>query len=63
MEKWSVKQLKKMDSLILKLALLEITSFPDTPKKVVVNEAINLAKSYSDENSSAFINSVLQKFI
>jgi len=63
LQKWSVKQLKKMDSIILKLALFEIKYLPETPSKVVVNEAINLAKAYSDENSYAFINSVLQKFI
>jgi N utilization substance protein B len=63
LKNWSVKQLKKMDSIILKLALFEIKNLPETPSKVVVNEAINMAKAYSDENSSAFINSVLQKFI
>ena len=47
---------------ILRLGVFEITSF-DTPQLVAVNEAIELAKTFSDEKSARFVNGVLSQFV
>lgn len=61
-EKFSVERLYKVDLAILLLAVYEITYMESIPYKVSVDEAINLAKKYSTEKSSKYINGVLAKF-
>ena len=51
----------KVDLAILKLGTCELLFFADTPYKVVLNEAINLAKQYGPQDSPSFINGVLDK--
>lgn len=57
--RWTVARLAAVDRNILRLALWELTHQPQTPGKVVLDEAINMAKEYSTEDSSSFINGVL----
>jgi len=59
---WDLKRIAVVDRIILRLAMTEIKEAPDVPVKVVLNEAIELAKSFSTAESSAFINGVLDNF-
>lgn len=59
---WTLKRLSKTDLLILRLGLFEI-EHADVPQAVAINEAIQLAKEFSDDSSAKFINGVLAKFI
>ena len=56
---WKVKRIGKSELAILRLAVYEIRFDADVPDKVAINEAIELAKSYSDEKAARFINGVL----
>lgn len=56
---WSLDRISPVDKSILRLAMYEIMYEKDTPRAVVINEAIELAKRYSDEDSSRFINGIL----
>ena len=61
-EKFEIDRLFKVDKALLLLAIYEIKYMPSVPFKVSVDEAINLAKKYSSEKSSKYINGVLAKF-
>ena len=61
-EGFSAERIFKVDLAILLLAVYEISYVSDVPYKVSVDEAINLAKKYSTEKSSKYINGVLSKF-
>ena len=56
---WRASSLPAVDLAILRLAIYEMLHRPDVPDKVVINEAIELAKTYSTERSSQFINGLL----
>lgn len=56
---WSVERLSKINLSILRLAICEIMFIDDIPYQVSINEAIELAKKYGDDDSPAFINGVL----
>ncbi len=58
-----VNKINKVDLAILRLALFELLINKDTPPKVVVDEAIELAKEYGGETSPAFINGALGHII
>lgn len=58
---WDVERVATMDILIMELALTELTEFPSVPVKVSLNEYIELAKYYSTQRSSVFINGVLDR--
>ena len=62
-ENWSMSRIAVLDRNILRMALYEMTEMMDTPQKVVVNEAVNLAKKYSGENSGKFVNGILDKLM
>ena len=57
--RWTITRLAAVDRNILRLALWELTHQPQTPGKVVLDEAINMAREYSTEDSAGFINGVL----
>ncbi len=59
---WQVKRLPRVDRDILRMAVAEIT-FLQIPHKVAINEAIELAKRYSDDQGHRFINGVLRKVV
>lgn len=56
---WPIDQIAKMDLTILRLAVYELMIKREVPPKVVINEAVELAKSFGGDNSSKFINGVL----
>ena len=56
---WPIDQIARIDRSILRLALYELAIKKDVPPKVVINEAVELAKSFGGDNSSKFINGVL----
>jgi len=58
---WDVDRVAVMDVLIMQLALTELMEFPSIPVKVTLNEYIELAKYYSTNRSSTFINGVLDR--
>lgn len=60
---WDFDRLVKMDKDILRIAISELLYVKEAPMKVVVDEALELAKKYSTEDSSSFINGVLAKVI
>lgn len=60
---WDISRLVKMDKDILRIAITELLFVKDTPIKVVVDEAVELAKKYSTDDSSSFINGILAKVI
>lgn len=57
---WNISRLGLTDAAIIKIAIYEIM-YTDTPKKVCIDEAIELAKDYSDEKVVGMINGVLDK--
>lgn len=61
LEKWSFDRLAKVDRNILRVAVYELLEADDVPSKVVINEAIEIAKTYGDDQSGKFINGVLSK--
>ncbi|WP_290034148.1 transcription antitermination factor NusB [Ligilactobacillus cholophilus] len=61
--KWTLSRLNKTDLIILRLGLYEIKFVQDVPNKVALNEALQLAKEFSDEKERSFINGVLSNFV
>lgn len=59
---WRIDRLDKTGVAILRMAIYEL-KYMDTPAVVVINEAIELAKKYTDEDLVKMINAVLDKFI
>lgn len=56
---WPVEQIARIDRAILRMSLYELHHSQDVPPKVVINEAVELAKAFGGENSSRFVNGVL----
>lgn len=56
---WPIDQIARMDRVILRMGLYELLHNVDIPPKVVINEAVELAKAFGAENSSKFVNGVL----
>lgn len=56
---WPLAQIARMDRVILRIGMYELLYEKDVPPKVVINEAVELAKAFGGENSSKFINGVL----
>lgn len=59
---WPIDQIARMDRTILRIGLYELRHETDVPPKVVINEAVELAKGFGGENSSKFVNGVLGTF-
>lgn len=62
LEDWDIKRIETTGASILRMALFEM-KYTDTPNKVAINEAIELAKKYSDDEVRKIINAVLDKFL
>lgn len=60
--KWQMERISKINLALLKLAIYEIL-YKEIPYKVAINEAIELAKKYGDDNSRSFINGVLASIV
>lgn len=56
---WKLNRIAKVELTILRLSLFEMLHCPDIPFKVAMNEAIELAKDFGDDNSRTFVNGVL----
>jgi transcription antitermination protein NusB len=56
---WPIEQIARMDRVILRIGVYELTHDKSVPPKVVINEAVELAKAFGGDNSSKFINGVL----
>jgi N utilization substance protein B len=56
---WPIDQIARMDRLVLRIGLYELENENDVPPKVVINEAVELAKAFGGDNSSKFVNGVL----
>lgn len=59
---WKLSRISKVDLSILRLAIYEIVFRDDIPLNVSINEAVELAKNYSGEESGAFVNGILGRF-
>lgn len=60
-ENWTIERMAVVDRNILRLAIYELTIRNDVPYKVAIDEAVELAKEFSSDESAAFINGVLDK--
>lgn len=60
---WKKENINKIDLTILLVATAEMKFLKDTPKKVVINEAINMAKKFGKEESFSFVNGVLDSIL
>ncbi len=58
---WKVKRMSKVDLTILRLAYYEIKYDEKVPVSTAINEAVELAKNYGEENSASFVNGILAK--
>lgn len=58
---WRIERMARVDRNIIRLAVYELMECPDIPRKVTINEAVELAKRFGDENSPAFINGVIDR--
>lgn len=60
---WTFARLNKTDVIVLRLAIFEIQNIDDIPGRVALNEALELAKEFSDEKSRRFVNGVLSNLV
>jgi N utilization substance protein B len=58
---WRIERMSRVDRNILRLGACELLQFKDVPVKVVINEAVELAKRFGTAESSAFVNGVLDR--
>lgn len=61
--KWKLSRVSKINLSILRVALYEIKHEDSIPNNVSINEAVEISKKYSDEQSAAFINGILDKIV
>lgn len=59
---WKIERISKIDLVILKLAIYEI-KYKELPYKVVINEAVELAKKYGEDTSKNFVNGILASVV
>lgn len=59
-ESWRIERMAKVDRNVLRLAAYELL-FTDTPARVIINEAIEIARTFGAEGSPAFVNGILDK--
>ena len=59
LEGWTLERLPTVDRLLLRMGVYEMRYRPETPRAVVINEAVELAKKFSTEDSGRFVNGVL----
>lgn len=62
-EGWKINRIGKVDLTILRLAIYEMKYDEDVPTKVAINEAVEIAKIFGEDNSAAFINGILAKLV
>lgn len=62
-ENWSTSRMGKVEVAVLRLAVYEIVYDDDIPAGVAIDEAVELAKTYGQENSGGFVNAILSKIV
>lgn len=60
---WDLERIALIDRTLIYMAVSELIFFPEIPPKVSINEVIDIAKKYSTDKSSIFINGILEAFI
>jgi N utilization substance protein B len=60
-DNWRLSRMSVVDRNILRLGVFELCHRPDTPPRVAINEAVELAKRFGSEDSAAFVNGVLDR--
>jgi N utilization substance protein B len=60
---WDLKRVSLIDKNIIRFALAEILYFPDVPSKVIINEAIEIAHTFSSRDAGQFVNGLLDHFV
>ena len=60
-QNWEIGRMAAVDRSILRMASFELINSPETPISVIIDEALEIAKKYSSEDSSRFINGILDK--
>ena len=58
---WRLERMQRIDRNVLRIGVFELKYATDIPRKVTINEAVELAKNFGNEASSAFINGLLDK--
>jgi transcription antitermination protein NusB len=58
-DNWESERIALIDKILLRMSIAEFLYFPDIPPKVSINEAIEIAKKFSTENSGKFVNGIL----
>lgn len=58
-ERWAIERMPVVDKSLLRMGVFELLWLPDVPTAVVINEAVELAKSHSTDDSGRFINGIL----
>ena len=58
-QNWRIERMVVIDRIVLRLSVYELLAEPDTPARVVINEGIELARSYSGEEAVPFVNGIL----
>lgn len=61
-ENWTIERISKIDIAILKLAIYELI-YSKVPYKVVINEAVELAKKYGEDSAKSFVNGILASIV
>ena len=61
LENWSLERVSMVDRCVLEVACAEILFFPDVPRAVAIDEAVEIARKFSTEESGAFVNGVLDR--
>ncbi|WHY55044.1 transcription antitermination factor NusB [Peribacillus simplex] len=61
LENWTLERLANIDRNLLRIAVYEMVHSEDVPVSVAMNEAIEIAKKFGDDQSSSFVNAVLSK--
>ena len=62
-EGWTTARMSKVDLTLIRLAIYEMRYDPETPTKVAIDEAVELAKEFGGADSPKFVNGVLAKFV
>ena len=60
-ENWRLPRLSRVDLCLLRLAVCELLYRPETPGRVVVDEAVEIARRFSDEQAASFVNGILDR--
>jgi len=61
--KWTVQRLSRIDRAILRVGLFEMENSLEVPKKVAIDEAIEIAGDFGDKDSKSFVNGILSNFV